>query len=175
MQNSNSKLNTILSLILIIVLIVGFWMVVHTDKPVIIDESWKDSPLDTTPGFPNGGGGDISTEKQNQIRSLFDGLMKKQGGFSEYVINSINQVVVKSEVSKEDEDFYFPIPVTEDAYVASVNFSVQASDTKTMEFWKAGNGYTESDDSLWTREKVLLLTIDKVNGEYTIVNSGTGF
>ncbi len=119
-------------------------------------------------------GVDRNAEKENEVRALFDGWMKEQKtqyDYVEYKINAIEMMAAKADPNIGVEKEWFPAGASNDAYIASVDFSVR-SDTP-QDYWFAGNG--ELDEATgWVNNKFLLVTIDKVNGSYKIINIGTG-
>ncbi len=176
MQNPNIK-NIVLVGVVAIVAVCAWvsWgdRVVKNDVPKT-DDSWKNEPIDETLGFPYGGGGQIGAEKENEVRNLFDGWMKEQKiqyDYLEYKINTIKMMVSKADPNIGVEKEWFPADSSDNAYIASVDFSVKAY--TPQDYWFAGNGEVDQASG-WVNNKFLLVTIDEVNGSYKIINIGTG-
>lgn len=163
MQNPNLK--NILLVGIVIIVAVCAWVIVRNNG---VDRNAE------SPGSTYGGSGQIGAEKENEVRALFDGWMKEQKtqyDYVEYKINAIEMMAAKADPNIGVEKEWFPAGASNDAYISSVDFSVR-SDTP-QDYWFAGNG--ELDEATgWVNNKFLLVTIDKVNGSYKIINIGTG-
>ena len=97
-------------------------------------------------------------------------LAQKNGGMLDYKINNITFVALKA--TAQDQDLaYFSANTTNDAFIVSVNYSVQST-LENKIYWEAGNGKIGTDD--WILNKSLFITIDKNSNGYYVKNAGTG-
>lgn len=174
MPNNNSKVNTILLVILILAVAFCAWKLVNNGKEVKNNAS---IPTGQTQTNQNPNGQDFYPYQNSptedlyldQANTAFVKWMTEQGGFSDYKIEKITFIASKSPAQAESSQ-YFSSSDTQDAFIVSVDFSVKPTAGNTM--WNAGNGHQQADG--WVTNKSLFLTIDKNSSGYFVKSSGTG-
>ena len=106
--------------------------------------------------------------------TIFTNWLNKEGtqngGLLDYKINKIDFIVAKTNAGGQDLS-YFGSDTTKDAFIVSVNYSVQSTPENKI-YWEAGNGTIGTDG--WILNKSLFVTIDKNNNGYFVQNAGTG-
>jgi hypothetical protein len=167
MQKNNSKL--IPGLIIVVLIVVGYFAfskylpknsVDTTSNPYSVDYQSK--------------GDSTESKKYTDIGSkLFVDWLKTQKYFSEYTINEVIFVGLKS-TAQEPESLYFYKNASPDAFIVRLNYSIKPNpNPQDISEAVAGNGNHTEDG--WVRGKSLFVTIDKnASGEYAITNMGTG-
>lgn len=123
---------------------------------------------------PTMGGVKANPDYTDIASVIFTDWLKKEaaqnGGLLDYKINKIDFIVAK--INAEGQDLsYFGADTTKDAFIVSVNYSVQSTPENII-YWEAGNGTIGTDG--WILNKSLFVTIDKNSNGYYVENAGTG-
>jgi hypothetical protein len=127
-------------------------------------------PMATSSNFDN------SSQKYIDIAlplftKWFEQISTDRNDVLNYTINDIIFVASKENVS-ERENSFFSNENSNNAFIVSVNYSVQTTEEGKRNYWLAGNG--RDSENGWVLNKSIFITIDNENGTYYIKNIGTG-